>query len=781
MPQDSLRSVVYRSFVTCDDPKGVAECKTTRKSKKTEQKTKKTTMSEGKDEEKQSNEELQSLSCFQMMEVSRGAERLNEVIGSLSNRPSIDAPSKSIATDLLRGALDLQESLVMLGKLQEASNYIANSTKKHREKRPVDDGCNEFKDFEKPRISADRASKDCYDELREVIRESFARQNLLSKVDRKHSDLCVDLPSSSSSHSSLIYSHSSGCSPSSIRLEKMKGPNLIAKLMGLEGVPLKAGNAAVLKQMEKERIPYRISPLLDVDLPRPKKPQFMVEKAVREKRTLEEIIETMQFKGILGRNSVDGSNECRRNHCNASCLRKNSAADGPPIVLMRPLRGCGDCDGEPHDDHWINEGELIKSRQMHRKMREEFLPRAQLKVKETNEKSTPKQKLDKRKEGKNSGKVQVRPVKKTVDSQGRLSTTKMNHSKPMVPQMQKKEAVFQKIEKIPKAAANTRKMAETKDAKPQRSDKTQDLAKLAALKHSRTVRENNVSKSQIARAKVAAADRNIPTIPKKNPRKGESKSKPSSALVENIQSDGNSAINIETNIEGSLVKITEAEQSTEEVSEASYMSENSRNAAATSTTKDDLYHIEDGHCIQSYDSDQIKGCKSITNTRYFLLGSVSFLNHVEELFDIRTHDSTDFQTARLSDGEVLLHDSLLLDCAKEILERKSLQYRRMRNSWPQSLLRRPKCHLSMEQLVEEICDGIEDLQNYSKSCGDVVLADGIYPMLERDLWWNEAVTGAWDSGWRNGYTTEAVDEVMHGVEELVLSEIVGDLIIEIMK
>lgn len=767
MPQDSLRSVVYRSFVTCDDPKGVAECKTIRKSKKI--KNASTSHDEERRREKESKEELQSLSCFQMMEVSRGAERLNEVvIDSLSNRPSIERPSKHIATDLLRGALDLQESLVMLGKLQEASKCIANSTKKHKEKWPSGcrvDGGNEFKDyeavdFEKPRISADRAPKDCYDELREVIRESFARQNLLPKacakericeVDRKDSELCVDLPSSSSSQSSLIHSHSSGCSSSSIRHEKMQGPNLIAKLMGLEE----------MDSLSKEWIPYRRSPLLDIDLPRPKKPQFMKQKVVREKRTLEEIIETIQFKGILGRKSVDGS-----------FLRRDLAVDGPPIVIMRPLRG-------DRDDDQINEGEHIKSRQMARKLRGELPPRPQLKAKE------PKQKLDKGKEGKSVGKSGVRPVKKTVDSQDRLSTTKMNHSKPLVPQIQKREVV-------PKVGPNTRKPAETKDVRPQRSDKTQDLAKLTTVKYSRNVRENNVSKSQIPRGKVAAPDQRMkpaslnPTVPKKNPRRGESNSKPSTALVKNTQSDGSFAISIETNIEESPVKNTEPEQTTEEVAKASCMSgtENSGNGATSNDapcpiTKDDLSHNEDGRYRPSVDSDQIKGCKNIISTRYLLLSSVSFLNHVEELFDIGTHDSTVFQEACLPDTEVL-HDTLLLDCSKEILERKSLRHRGMRNQWSQHLMRKPKCHLSMEQLVEDICDGIENLQNYSKSCDGVVLADSIHPMLDRDLRWNEEVTGGWDSGWRKGYTTEAVDEVMHDVEELVLSEIVADVIIEIM-
>lgn len=213
--------------------------------------------------------------------------------------------------------------------------------------------------------------------------------------------------------------------------------------------------------------------------------------------------------------------------------------------------------------------------------------------------------------------------------------------------------------------------------------------------------------------------------------------------------------------------------------------DDSRNAASSPSdaswpiTKDGSNHIEDDSYIPSIDSDQIKGWKGITNMRHLLLGSTSFLNHIEELFDTGTHDSTVFHTTCLNDSE-LLHDSLLLDCAKEILMHKSLHCMSMRNQWSENFSRRPKYYLPIEKLVDEISSSIEDLQNYSKSCGDLVLADSIYPMLERDLWWNEEVTGSWDSGWRKGYPIGAVDEVLHDLEELVLSEIVTELITGIM-
>lgn len=177
----------------------------------------------------------------------------------------------------------------------------------------------------------------------------------------------------------------------------------------------------------------------------------------------------------------------------------------------------------------------------------------------------------------------------------------------------------------------------------------------------------------------------------------------------------------------------------------------------------------------SHFSDKSQDCKSQTNTRRLLLRSPSFLNHVEkELFDMGTcvllSDDSDKET---------VVDPLLLDCAKELLTRKSFRCRtaRMVNPSSQMLLD----DKSVQEFVGEICDGIECLRNYSKCCGDVV-EDSIYPMLERDLWWNEEVIGAWDLGWRrDGYKMEDMKEVVHDIERLMLGEFVDDLVVEFME
>ncbi|KAL0374361.1 UNVERIFIED_CONTAM: hypothetical protein Sradi_3351800 [Sesamum radiatum] len=833
MPQDSLRSVVYRSFVTCDDPKGVVECKTIRKSKsnskKMEEKMKNQRIQQNSDTSTSFEEERKDKvhkgskeELLQIMEVSRGAQKLNEVIDSWSNRTSFDKQSKCIAKDLLKGALDLQESLSMLSKLQEASEYIAKSKKMHKEKDVggrvnagtefMDSdpfgGYDQGMDLQKPRISTSRSSRDCYDELREVIRESFARQNLLPKVlpkekdflDRKSLDLCVDIPSSSSSHSSLIHSHSSSCSPSKIQHEKTKGSNLIAKLMGLEEVPRKAVNSVVYKEVEKEKLSNQKTYLLDIDLPRPRKPQFMVQKVVQERRTLEEMIETMQFKGLLARKSIDGSNY-GKDCSDVSFLRKNLAVEGPPIVIMKP-RHVHDLRAE--EPYCSTEGKPIKSRQMPRKMREEFrfnaveVPRGQLKFTETNEKlqagRSPKQKLNKNKEGKHSGESPARPIKKTLDIQESRSSTKINHSKPLVPRAQKKETIVkQKIEGIPKVASNVKKHAERKDGKSQECSKTKDLGKTSTLRLSPTTKGSNVSKCRVTRGKTTVSDKHIhmqstaleSSISKKNLQKGKSDCKPS---VENLQSGDNLQIKVETNIQGSLMKSTTIEQITDRAARGSHdpMSDNSGNApdspceSSEPTIEDDVNCSEDESSIPRHNLDEMKDCKSISHTRYLLLSSVSFLNRADELFDLGTCDSRLLQTARSPDGE-MLDASLLLECAKEILELKSLHCTRTVNPLSQNLRKKPKCHLSFEQLVGEISDVIEDLRNYSKSCGDhVILVDSINSMLERDLRWNGKLICAWDLGWKNGLTLDEVNEVVNDVEKLVFGEIVDDLVIELM-
>lgn len=310
MPPDSLRSAVYRSFITCDDPKGVVECSTIRKSHME----KNTPCSSHKDEGRQT---VNHTSSFHLMEVSREAQKLNQVIDSWSKGMTIERHSNDIAKDLLKGALELQESLVMLGKLQ----HIAKLKKKYKHEldgipiqrtkseRISEHRLNRF-EFQKPRFSVDG---DCFDELREVIRDNFARQPNSALQFQTNSEKASvgtrikssHVPSTSSSHSSIVQSQQ--VSP------PLDGPNLIARLMGLEEIPSKSQHQTTHKVVKQMR------PIFEIDLPKAKKPTFISHKVDPKRKTFDEIIETMYFKGLLRSKST------------------HKFVDSPPIVIMKPL------------------------------------------------------------------------------------------------------------------------------------------------------------------------------------------------------------------------------------------------------------------------------------------------------------------------------------------------------------------------------------------------------------------------------------------------------------
>lgn len=583
MPQDSLKSVVYRSFVTCDDPRGVVECKPIRKSKTEPSKmgdhlvkqraSNNFNLSSSKKGERKemackgSAEELNSVSSVQLAEVSKGAEKLNRVIDSLSQGISFDRQSKDIAKDLLKGALELQESLVMLGKLQEASKHVAKLKKRPKEK--VGEG--EFDgagigrakserigghryqmEFEKPRFSVDGASRDCYDDLREVIRESFARQNLLPpsypvkriSFECRELELSPDLPSTSSSQSSLEKAcfdrrklaftpdpPSTSSSQSSIfqslecpsvctslpkvKEEKPKGPNLIAKLMGLEEISSKPLQSTSQKQLEKDKLFNQRRPIFEIDLPKAKKPPFVVQKADPKRKTLEEIIETMQLKGLLKSKLMDGSKHETDQHI-VSDLEERFDDGSPPIVIMKPFYS-----PELHPERFYTstspcfECASVTEEKVRRTRREEFLPETtdwqkgafdatfyrNLRAKKGQILSSIQEKGAK--EHRETPKY---PNENETKVHAKLSSIKTKASDPGKPRQQKKEAIEKRLDKIQKVAPNLRKTEGMKNAKARDAAKSCNIDKMASAKLRKADTAPHISEKQVTQQKSSTSD-----------------------------------------------------------------------------------------------------------------------------------------------------------------------------------------------------------------------------------------------------------------------------------
>ncbi|KAL9829966.1 hypothetical protein AtNW77_Chr3g0184471 [Arabidopsis thaliana] len=259
MPEGKLRSGVYRSFIMCDDPRDVVECGAIKKQSKSRSSSTKQRCEEHLSKVKERSEmavaprkssstEDVPPSSLQLLRVSKGIQKLNVAIESLSKGFSFEAVSRpeDIAKDLLRGALDLEESLAMLSSIQEDDSkrkpMIRNDGRSDlRFQRSMSDRFGERIE-KRMMVQENVASKDCYEELRKVIRESFLRQNLVSQtttIETKKRVVRSDFASSSgavsSSTSSSQSSMVSGSTKSSASSDvPQRAPSLIARLMGLD-------------------------------------------------------------------------------------------------------------------------------------------------------------------------------------------------------------------------------------------------------------------------------------------------------------------------------------------------------------------------------------------------------------------------------------------------------------------------------------------------------------------------------------------------------------------
>lgn len=252
MLEGKLRSGVYRSFIMCDDPRDVVECgaiKKQSKSRSTKQRCDRPSKAKERSDlvvvPRKSTEDAHH-SSLQLLRVSKGIQKLNVAIDSWSKGFSFEAVSRpeDIAKDLLRGALDLEDSLAMLSSIQEDDIKQKPRVSKEerrdlRFQRSMSDRFGER--IEKRMMNQENvASKDCYDELRKVIRESFLRQNLLSQTTTGtktlgRSDFASSSGAASSSTSSSQSSMVSGSTKSSASSDiPRRAPSLIARLMGLD-------------------------------------------------------------------------------------------------------------------------------------------------------------------------------------------------------------------------------------------------------------------------------------------------------------------------------------------------------------------------------------------------------------------------------------------------------------------------------------------------------------------------------------------------------------------
>ena len=196
--------------------------------------------------------------------------------------------SKHFAEDLLRGAMDLQESLAMLEEFQTASQSMRLSNKKRRpetgEKSPeIDTIIREV--LLRPSNAKQALPRtvnnglhgqlsNSTDELKNVVKDSFYRKSLLSVATTNNDQASLSqsaryLPNNylmSNTSQQKKVSRRSLPSCAAVQPDKSKAPSLVAKLMGLDGLPSQKDNS----KMKDEKIKAVSSPRaqFDIEMPR---------------------------------------------------------------------------------------------------------------------------------------------------------------------------------------------------------------------------------------------------------------------------------------------------------------------------------------------------------------------------------------------------------------------------------------------------------------------------------------------------------------------------------
>ncbi|XP_044464535.1 uncharacterized protein LOC123195035 isoform X2 [Mangifera indica] len=779
---------------------------------------------------KEISEGFHSPSSFQILEVSRGAQRLNQMIDSWCKGENSGRRSKDVAKDLLKGALDLQDSLQMLGKLQEASQYMAWLKKKQEKAKGVRSeeargiersrscqfGDQDYQiDLQKPCHSVDGSSRDCYEELREAIRDGLSRQNLLPNSEenggfaQRNLDSASEIPSSSSSQSSITHTNyysSIDSSFSSKAPEKTtKGPNLISKLMGLEEIPSNPLKTTLEKQLKNEKISSYHRPVFEIDMPMVRRPQSVDLKRTPERKTLKEILETQHFTGLLKDSRIKESQSyCR---ISDSHSQQSSNNNTPPIVLIKPLCGPFLESEEPSAPMFWEHGVPV-SKLIPRKLKgREELPSKTIDWKDgplnpckTSENTNAEEKPIKRlsKEGaKGSKKVAEKPEEKEAKIKQK-APAKVNSIDIATQQPKKKDATNKKVDKDNNVVVTSRKAIENGTVKPKNVSRPQEQAKAAAMKVKNPKKGSNVSKNQIPQQRISTKNdisnhtkKTVSHTSNDQKRSLMKKEKPSSepraakTTKENAGSkDDDNRIDFRSKKDSIPMgsNNTCVDQFPAEKEADAYelrIGENCNSCESSLSLSDDILLVSEHQVlgepksVEEVNDDNRRESKSFrtgTNLEVLLSSSPAFVCHAQELFDLHFSRSTTLLTSAINDFFVT-NERLSMDCANELLERRSLPEAKMDHPLLLNWLRNSRICICLNRLLEEIYNGIEILKNYGK---EDLPPGSIYSMLESDLKCKGVESGIWDLGWKNELSSDDIEQVVNDIEKLLLSGLIEE-------
>ncbi|XP_020220556.1 uncharacterized protein LOC109803408 isoform X1 [Cajanus cajan] len=783
---------MYRSFLTCDDPKGVVECgtigkyrtryhkmKNKTKIRKTRENLETSLMNKRYKQEnkvpKGCDGNLIGPSSLQLTQVSGGDQSLNNMIDSWSRDLIYDGKSEDIANGILNGALGLQGSLIMLRKLQGASPYTASFRRKQTKKpeRDIIDAkmiggtqANPFREqsnpkgFQRPQPSAGGSSSNCKEELKKVIKESLVRKNMFPKMINEGLNSASETFSTSRTNSSL-----SDPSFSVIASKMERGTSLVVKLMGLEEAPSKSFPAVKQELLDGE-----------IDMSKVRKNDSIAKKVNPEQRAQRETLDTMHFKRLL-RKSLFKEPKLHVHHFDDT--NSKHFDDLSNITLMKPQctlyqesvkstyvpvppkeLSITKLKAEIASSKTIKQGKGSSSTNMEKDVRK-WLKKGPKFLKEV-------MKLDAK--GNNhveesSDKVKLychightSQVNETIDKKWKVHAIGRKHTEKDIPEPP--------IVTIPQHQRETTSTKLRKLKSGSRIDKNEisclNSTGSKNISISRT-ESQKINNSEDLNIEIKFFDSVVDSLTgRKNHMKNQSPvAEPEQAKVEQIRQGDEkknyTEIRIASTLEDELLMVCEAD--------ASIINKNGEKCKQRK-------NFSGNDIIMLLKSEHENADKEGTELKHFLLTNPSFIGHAKKLFNLDMdfpnmpqNDETNYSTGNLR---------LDLDCAYELIEHKSLQESQVVRSFLLACRGNSRLHISLGRLVEEICNGIENLKFYRE-----VIAGNVFGMMEKDIKSNGVISSTWERGWRPGYCADEAELVVNRIESMLLSGLIEELIINL--
>ncbi|KAF8643688.1 hypothetical protein HU200_066748 [Digitaria exilis] len=630
--------------------------------------------------------------------------------------------SKHFAEDLLRGAMDLQESLAMLERFQAASQSMRLLNKKRRpetgEKSPdIDTIIREVllrpsnaKQAQPRTVNNGLHGKlnNSSGELKNVVKDSFYIKNLLS-VSSNNERASLSQSARANNYLMSKASQQKKVAPKSfpscaaVQPDKSKAPTLVAKLMGLDGLPSQKDNS----KMKDEKKVSSPRARFHIEMPKLQRPQTLL------------FGEESGFDPEMPR-----SEQLAPEHYNASCTDYTTSQK-----VLAPL----------YNTVVTSEIRPMKSSRTQRNI-EQPRPKSPKEIKI----SAPPSRKQQIKETTEINRRTREKQKSNLTSRNR---GKREDAKAKTVSASRNAKVVNKSDK--KVASSSSRSCDS--VKPVLQRTTNDSRK-------KTVSRRNVKSSTVDELVVYEIQREIfHALDQIDGPSTEYSATPSNESYPNADWEAESSVD---DIQKDFCESNEALLST---SHSENVGSTDGDASHPST---DILPLEEAEI-----KDEII---------LLLLSDKSFLSGAAKLIGIDMYEQQSNQYKGIISKVEMKNHKIYLDTAAEQLERKYHQQNSLCYAGFQGHKCRAPAYLSLEELLRDISSGIRKLNGYSKRDDVGGTKDSLDVKLERDLRFSDAsINGIWDMGWQGFICTEETECFIRDAGEDILSSLIEEAVLDI--